>query len=93
MHCISSMWRRAPRRITAGALLGLGLAATAWADFDNHPRLVAADRAAYQAMMHLRVANNRDEGFGGHRQRALRLLEQARREIHASARFADDHRD
>ena len=81
----------ARQRIPA-ALLGLGLVATAWADFDDHPRLVAADREAYQSVMQLRAANNGDDGFGGHRQRALRLLEQARREIHESARFADHHR-
>lgn len=83
----------AHRRIIAAALLGLGLGATAWADFDDHPHLVAADREAYQAMTQLRAASNGDDGFGGHRQRALRLLEQARREIHESASFADHHRD
>ncbi len=87
--------RRALRRTaTTAVLLGFGLAAgVAHADFDGHPHLVAADRAAFQAMAQLRAAHNGDEGFGGHRDRALRLLAQARREIHESARFADHHRD
>ena len=82
------------RAAAAAALLGLSLAAgVAYADFDDHPHLVAADREAYQAMMQLRAASNGPAAFGGHRDRALRLLEQARREIHESARFADHHRD
>ncbi len=82
------------RAVAAATLLGLGLAAgVAYADFDDHPHLVAADRAAYQAMMQLRVASNGPAAFGGHRDRAMRLLAQARREIHESARFADHHRD
>ncbi len=82
------------RAAAAATVLGLGLAAgVAHADLDDHPRLVAADRAAYQAMMQLRAADNGPVAFGGHRDRALRLLMQARREIRESARFADHHRD
>lgn len=82
------------RAAAAATLLGLGLAAgVAYADFDDHPHLVAADRQAYQAMLQLRAANNGPLAFGGHRDRALRLLMQARREIHESAGFADHHRD
>ena len=90
-----TMTRRALRRAAAAAtLLGLGLAAgVAYADFDDHPHLLAADREAYQAMMQLRVASNGRVAFGGHRDRAMRLLAQARREIHESVSFADHHRD
>lgn len=87
--------RRALRRFAAAAaLLGLGLAAgVAYADFDDHPHLVAADREAYQSMLQLRAANNGRAAFGGHRDRAMRLLAQARREIRESVSFADHHRD
>jgi hypothetical protein len=44
-------------------------------------------------MMQLRAASNGPAAFGGHRDRAMRLLAQARREIRESARFADHHRD
>lgn len=89
--CLRRRLRRAAAAVT---LLGVGLAAgLAYADVDDHPRLVAADRDAYQAMMQLRAANNGPVAFGGHRDRAMRLLAQARREIHESARFADHHRD
>jgi hypothetical protein len=95
MSKASNPTSRGLRRVAAAAtLLGLALAAgVAHADFDDHPHLVAADREAYQAMMQLRAASNGPAAFGGHRARALHLLEQARREIHESARFADHHRD
>ncbi len=82
---------RSARALAAVALLGLGLAASARADFDEHPHLAAADRAAYQAMMQLRTANNGPAAFGGHRDQALRLLNMARRQIRASVWYADHH--
>ena len=95
MSKLSRISRRAVRRCAAAAtLLGLGLAAgVAYADFDDHPHLVAADREAYQAMLQLRAANNGPAAFVGHRDRAMRLLAQARQEIRESVRFADHHRD
>ena len=93
MHSFRTIWRHAPRRVAAGVLLGVGLMATAWADLDHYARLSAGDREVNQAMMQWQHATNHGEGFGGHRQRALRLLAQARQEIREAAHFADHHRN
>ena len=81
-----------PRRAAALALLVLGLglgAGAARADFDNHPRLVAADRDTYAAWTQLRAATDRGLGFGGHRRRAMQLLQAVRRQMRMAASFAD----
>lgn len=59
----------------------------------GHPHLIAADRQLDDSALQLRRANNGDEGFGGHRLRAMQLLAQARHEIRMAALFADRHRD
>lgn len=59
---------------------------------DGHPRLIAAVRAIDTQIAQLRAARNGDDGFGGHRRRALELALQARAEVLRAAVFADRQR-
>ena len=59
---------------------------------DGHPRLLAAVRQLDATIEQLRAARNGDDGFGGHRQRALDQALQARAEIYRAAQFANSHR-
>jgi hypothetical protein len=59
---------------------------------DGHPRLLAAVRQLDATIEQLRAARNGDDGFGGHRQRALGQALQARAEIYRAAQFANSHR-
>jgi hypothetical protein len=60
---------------------------------DGHPHLVTAHDQIEAALGQTGLARNGDDGFGGHRTRAIELLRQARAEIRAAAIFADRHRD
>lgn len=81
------------RRALAVGIVVLGLGAgCAYAGWRDHPHLAAADRALDNASMQLRAAHDGPAQFGGHRARALELLQQARQEIREAAMFADHHR-
>ncbi len=58
---------------------------------DGHPHLIAAMQAIDAQIAQLRAARNGDDGFGGHRQRAIQLALQARAEVYRAAVFADRH--
>jgi hypothetical protein len=60
--------------------------------WDGHPRLIAAARAIDAQIAQLRAARNGDDGFGGHRRRAIELALQARAEVYRAAVYADRHR-
>lgn len=60
---------------------------------DGHPHLIAAHEQIEAALAQTGLARNGDDGFGGHRARAIELLRQARAEIRAAAIFADRHHD
>lgn len=72
--------------------LGLGIG-TAYAQFFRHPHLRAADQDAQAAIQQMQTAHNGDDWFGGHRVRAIQLLQQAREQMRLSARYADHHHD
>ncbi len=59
---------------------------------DGHPHLIAAMQAIDAQIAQLRAARNGDDGFGGHRGRAIQLALQARAEVYRAAVFADRHR-
>jgi hypothetical protein len=58
---------------------------------DGHPHLIAAMRTIDAQIAQLRAARNGDDGFGGHRGRAIQLALQARAEVYRAAVFADRH--
>lgn len=58
---------------------------------DGHPHLIAAMHAIDAQIAQLRSARNGDDGFGGHRGRAIQLALQARAEVYRAAVFADRH--
>ncbi len=78
------------RILTAGfSVVALG-SVVALADLSRHPHLLAADRSVEHATLELEQAAS-PHGFGGHRERAIQLLRDARREIIESAEYADHH--
>ena len=66
---------------------------TAYAQFIRHPHLRAADQHAEAAILQMQRAHNGDDWFGGHRVRAIQLLQQAREQMRLSAIYADRHHD
>lgn len=54
----------------------------------GHPHLIAAHQQVELAMAQMDTASNGDDGFGGHRARALQLLHAAQAQIRASAIYA-----
>lgn len=81
------------RRIALVTLLAALTCGVAYADFDEHPHLRVADQHTAAAIEQMEHAHNGDDWFGGHRVRAIRLLQQARAEMHRAAAFADHHHD
>lgn len=89
-----SMQFRPSKVLLVGVTLAAGLGfSTAYAQFFRHPHLRAADQAADAAIQQMQTAHNGDDWFGGHRVRAIQLLQQAREQMRLSARFADHHHD
>jgi hypothetical protein len=81
-------------RAAIATALGLGLAGSFWAGkaFAADPKLDQANAAVGQAIVLLQAAQN--DGvkppFGGHRSKAVRLLQRAQKEIEAAKKWADD---
>ncbi len=78
--------------VTAVLALSLGIG-TACAQYARHPHLHAADEHAEAAILQMKAAHNGDDWFGGHRVRAVQLLQQAREQMRQAAIFADHHHD
>jgi hypothetical protein len=90
MHRITR--RFAATIVVAGALAGAFFAGAAYA---ADGRIALADGNAEKAIALLKAAQNptaKDprRPFGGHRDRAVRLLEHARKEMAAAKAYADD---
>ncbi|MFZ0889521.1 MAG: hypothetical protein WA005_13790 [Candidatus Binataceae bacterium] len=81
------------KKLTLAALAGLLIAGSvAFAQFEGHPHLKAAQQHIGEALQQLREAQHATKAeFGGHRDRAEALLNQADREIVAAAKFANTH--
>lgn len=84
------------RIIKAGAGLAIagGLAAVAFAGpLRGHPHLKAARNSINRAIADCRAAraDEKNGEFGGHRDKAEELLNQAKAELDAAAEFANHH--
>jgi hypothetical protein len=84
------------RIIQAGAGLAIagGLAVVAFAGpLAGHPHLKAARNSINRALADCRAAraDERKGEFGGHRDKAEELLNQAKAELDAAAEFANNH--
>jgi len=63
--------------------MALGIGSTAWTA-ERHPQIRAAEHDLASAMYHLQRAA-RD--FGGHRVKAIALIDQAQEELHEALKF------
>lgn len=84
------------KKWTLAALAGLLIASSAALaqepSLAGHPHLKSAREHIAQALKELREAVHATKGeFGGHRDRAEQLLNQADREIMAAAQYANAH--
>lgn len=74
--------------LSAALVLGTALTCVAYAQQTRHPEMRAA-------MQHLNLAENNLQhaahDFGGHREKALALIKQARDEIKAGMEYANHH--
>ena len=80
--------------IAVSASLALCSAATAFAaPPSQYPNLETAQQLIDQSSAHIEAArkNNRDQ-FGGHAERALQLLQQAKDELREAAVYNERHR-
>lgn len=80
-------------RWLTGALVGSGLAVALWAGiaYAADPRLDEADAACQKAIALLEAAENPgvNPPFAGHRQKAIKDLKEARKQIQKAKEFAD----
>jgi len=75
--------------------IGLGLAGfVAAGPLAGHPHLQAARRSINRALQDCRSAraDERTGEFGGHRDKAEQLLQEAKAELDAAAEYANSHR-
>jgi hypothetical protein len=81
-------------QVGAGLAIAGGLAAIAFAGpLAGHPHLKAARNSINRALADCRAAkaDERNGEFGGHREKAEDLLNQAKVELDAAAEFANTH--
>ncbi len=78
--------------LVTAAAVGLAGAFYAGKAYAADPKLDQANSAVSQAIVLLQAAQNPDVDppFGGHRQKAIRLLQRAQEEIEAAKKWADD---
>jgi len=69
--------------LAVSALLALGLATAAFTK-ERHPEIRAAQRALHNAKVHLAHA---DRDFGGHRTKAVQLIDQAQDELRQALEY------
>jgi hypothetical protein len=77
--------------VTTTAILTSAVTALA-VDWAKHPHLNAGREHCNQAIESLRKANDHKKTeFGGHRANAIKLIEQAEKEIQAAADYAESN--
>lgn len=74
-------------------LAGVVVSSVALADLNKHPHLKQARNQIDNAKKSLQQANDHEKSeFGGHREKAIELLNQAQQEIDQAATWADSHK-
>jgi hypothetical protein len=76
----------------AAGMLGYGAVALGGSPYPRHPRLAAAADGIAAALSQLNQAKEQEKGeFGGHRERAEALLNQAQQQIRQAAIYSNAH--